>query len=154
MSNQKLVRAAQAILVLSICGLVSTCAMAQSDEIDVGEVSAMGGFLVNPGPSGTDIRPMVTGSSGVALSRYLMAMFDTSFTSLGKQTIQGWPHPSIVHHSYLFDFGVDLHIRIPVGRRWAPYGIAGTGLLWNFVRKYSADSNGVAAGTGYNQFNA
>src|SRR5207253_700518 len=65
--------------------------------------------------------------------KYGMAIFDTSFTSLGNLGIHDWPAPIRVQSSYLVDFGVDFHVRIPFKQRWAPYVIGGAGLLWDRV---------------------
>lgn len=121
----------------------------QSGETDVGEVAAFGGAVF-----GVGARPSVGGSTGVAFSRYGMFSFETEFISLGNRTIQSWPAPSTVHHSYLLDFGSDFHIRIPVRERWAPYFIAGGGLLWNLVGQNSTNRRGVAVMNHYDQFNA
>jgi hypothetical protein len=122
-------------------------AFAQS-ETDVGEVAALGG-----GSLGTGANPVVMGSAGIAFSRYGMALFDLSFMPLGQHTIQPWPARSTVTRSYLYDFGVDFHVRVPVGERWAPYGIVGTGLLWNIIHQDTVDSYGLALGKRFYQFN-
>jgi hypothetical protein len=124
-----------------------TAAFAQS-ETDVGEVSALGG-----GSFGTGAQPAAMGSAGVAFSRHGMALFETSYMPLGSYTIQPWPARATVARSYLIDFGVDFHVRVPVGERWAPYGIVGTGLLWNILRQETVDANGVAFGRRFYQFN-
>jgi hypothetical protein len=73
---------------------------------------------------------------------------------LSSHTIQGWPERTTVSRSYLIDFGIDFHIRIPVKERFAPYAIAGTGLLWNMVRQETVDANRIPVVRHYNQFNA
>ena len=117
-------------------------------ETDVGEVAALGG-----GSVGSGAQPVVMGSAGVAFSRYGMAFFETSFMPLSHHTIQPWPARSTVARSYLLDFGVDFHVRIPVGERWAPYGIVGTGLLWDIIHQDTVDSQGLALGRRFYQFN-
>src|SRR5882757_920566 len=97
------------ILLAAACGLTQPVASAQSGATEAGEVAGLGGIAF-----GVGTQPAVTGSTGVALSRYAMALLDTSFLPLGRHTIQPWPDKSTVDKSYLFDFGVDFHIRIPV----------------------------------------
>ena len=137
------------VLVTAVLALAPPVASAQSDETGVGEVSALGGLALGAGA-----RPALTGSSGVAMSRYAIAMFDTSFLTLGQHSIQTLPDRSKIDRSYLFDFGVDFHIRIPVNSRWAPYGILGAGLLWNRVRLATVNALGVSGFVHDDQFNA
>ena len=75
------------------------------------------------------------------------------FSPVGRQTIQPWPAPDTVNRSYLLDFGFDVHLRVPLKKRWEPYGIIGTGLLWNLVRQQIVSPEGVSTARGYNQFN-
>lgn len=135
------------MVLAAIWVLTPSFSYAQS-EGDEGEVAALGGISFAGGE-----HPAVTGSAGVAFSRYGMVVLDTSFLPLGNHTIQSWPDRSNVEHSYLFDFGVDFHIRIPVNKRWAPYGIAGTGLLWNTISAHTTDRLGRYGIAHYNQFN-
>ena len=132
----------------ALCWLAPAAAFAQSGETEVGEVSALGGGMFGAGS-----HPAVTGSAGTAISRYGMILLNVSFMPLGQHTIQNWPEPSTVNRSFLYDFGLDVHIRIPVKERWAPYGIAGAGLLWNTVRQNSVDSQGMAVMHHYSQVN-
>src|SRR5689334_7902153 len=139
---------AAGVLIAAVLGFV-TVARAQSGESGVGEVAGLGGVTFAGGA-----KPSVSGSAGTAFSRYALAVFDTSFIPLGNRTIQPWPESSSVEHSYLFDFGVDFHIRIPVKPRWAPYGIAGAGLLWDTLHQRTVDQAGIYRSIHYNQFNA
>ena len=148
MLTNKLASRAAGIILAGVWGLTSPVASAQSGETDAGEVAALGGIAFETGT-----KPALTGSTGISISRYAMAVFDTSFLPLGQHTIQSWPDRSTVDKSYLFDFGLDFHIRIPVKARWAPYGIAGAGLLWNRVRQNAVGPNGVAVVNHYEQFN-
>ena len=119
----------------------------------MGEVAAAAGITSGGGSPGMGIRPTFVGGTGVAFSKYGMAMFETAFTSLGQHTIQGWPLAARVQHSYLFDFAVDFHIRIPVKDRWAPYLIAGAGLLWNRVSQRDRDPVTFSSARHFDQFN-
>lgn len=123
-------------------------AVAQPPDSEAGEVAGFVG-----GAFGMGTKPTAAGSAGVAISRYAMALFDTSFLPMGQHTIQPWPPRSTVDRSYLLDFGVDFHIRIPIKERWAPYGIVGTGLLWNMVRQHTVNSQGQTMVNHYDQFN-
>ncbi len=106
------------------------------------------GLAVGGGSAGIGRQPVVAASSGLALSRYAIGLFDFSYMPLGSHTIQGWPDRASVVSSRLMDFGVDFHIQVPVREKWAPYGILGGGLLWNLVEQQMASSK-----RGYNQFN-
>jgi hypothetical protein len=130
--------------------LGNTNAFAQAGEEDVGEVAALGGVAFG-GASGT--QPTVTGGAGLAFSRHGMVIVDTMFMPLGNRTIQNWPLRDTVNRSYLLDFGLDFHVRFPIGHRWAPYAIAGTGLLWNLIRQDTVTPHGVPLVRHFDQFN-
>lgn len=128
-------------------GLLSPVLRAQG-ETDVGEIAVLGGATF-----GIGAKPAVSTEAGYAFSRYGMTMVNVSFRPMGQYTIQPWPARSTVDGSYLLDFGVDFHVRIPIGERLAPYGIAGAGLLWNLVRQSASTDNGAQVFHHYNQFN-
>ena len=131
------------VAILALCGwALPGLAFAQA-ESDEGEVAALGGVAL-----GVGARPTVTASTGIGFSKHGMALVSVGFEPLGQHTIQSWPSSIYVDRSLLYDFGVDFHFRIPVGERWAPYGIAGVGLLWNTVRQSTAE--GIRH---FNQFN-
>src|SRR3954471_975932 len=85
---------ATGIVLTVLWGFAPSLAFAQS-ETDVGEVAGLGGVAFAGGG-----KPVLAGSSGFAFSRYAMAVFDTSFMTLGNHTIQSWPERSTVEHSY------------------------------------------------------
>jgi hypothetical protein len=91
----------------------------------VGEVSAMGG-----GTAGElKTHPVVTGSAGASLSRYLMILGETSVIPLSNQTLI--PTAAVqVRGSDLFDFNIALQGRVPI-RRWELYGVFGMAVLMN-----------------------
>ena len=130
-------------------------AAAQAGETDVGEVSGRVGGTWGGGSNGLSgvSNYTVGASSGVAFARHGMVFFDTLFMPLGIHTIQPWPAPFSIDHSYLIDFGVDFQIRIPVKHRFAPYLIAGTGLLWDQIKTLPAIVDGVPLVRHFNQFN-
>lgn len=148
MSNRKYRWCASGILLAVPWALGLPPASAQSGDRETGEVAAYGsvGF-------GAGTQPAVGGSAGVAFSRYGMVLIDASFMPLGKYTIQPWPARSTVQRSFLYDFAMDFHIRIPVKDRWEPYAIAGAGVLWNPLKQNSVDSSGVAVINSYSQCN-
>ena len=76
---------------------------------------------------------MVGGSSGVSFSKYGIGLIEVAFSPLGENTLRHRTGPS-AENSRLFDFNGSFHIRIPVRRRWAPYGIVGGGLLFDSFR--------------------
>jgi len=141
---------AASILIIVAWGFDASGAHAQSGEADIGEVAGSAGVASG---GGIGAQAFVSGGVGLAFSRYGMGLIETSFLPLGQQTIQPWPAPFTVNHSYLLDFAFNIHIRIPVKHRWAPYAIVGTGLLWDLVQQRTTDSTGVTTVRGYNQFN-
>jgi hypothetical protein len=120
---------------------------AQGTDPEYGELAALGG-----GAFGIGAQPAVTGGAGIAFSRYGMGLLETSFMPMGQRTIGSLPSRSPVIRSYLYDFALNFHVRIPVGERWEPYGILGTGLLWNPIRQQTFNSQGVSIVKHYDQF--
>ena len=153
MIQKRLVRVAGTAIVAAVWVLIPVAVFGQSGESDAGELSARGGFGFGGGSAGIGTQPLAGGSTGVAFSRHGMVFFDTMFMPLGQHTIQGWPDRATVDHSYLLDFGVDLHVRFPVTEHIAPYTILGTGLMWNMVRQQTTTAAGTALTNKYNQFN-
>jgi hypothetical protein len=147
MSSRKCAFLTLGTLLLAAWGAAPT-AFAQSGDTDVGEVAGFGGVAL-----GVGAKPSVGASTGVTISRYAMFSLETEFISLGDRTIQPWPPRSTITRSYLFDFGSDFHIRIPVRDRWAPYAIAGAGLLWNTIHQDALDPHGSPVVHHYDQFN-
>lgn len=140
------------VIVVMSWGLLSCCASAQ-DEGDPGEVAALGSIGFVGGSHGVGTHWSITGSAGVPFSRLGMFLFETTVMPLGQRTIQDWPARTAVEKSFLIDFGTDFHVRIPAGRRWTPYAIAGTGLLWDMVRWNTTDASGMPWVRQINQFN-
>lgn len=123
-------------------------ALGQAGQTGIGEFDAFVG-----GTFGAGAHVAGGGSAGVAISHHGLLMFETSFTPLGNHTIQSWPAQSLVQRSRLWDFALDMNIRIPVKNRWEPYAIVGSGLLWNTIRTQTVNPYGAAVITGYSQFN-
>jgi hypothetical protein len=139
-------------MLLAFC-LAARPVSAQSGDTDAGEIAGRVGAAFGGGSPGMGTQISTGGSSGVAFSRYGMAFIDIGFMPLGQHTIQGWPDRASVNRSYLLDFGVDFHIRVPVRHNLAPYAIAGTGLMWNMVRENATAPSGGPVVNHWNQFN-
>ncbi|TMP96329.1 MAG: porin family protein, partial [Verrucomicrobia bacterium] len=99
---------------------------AQSDKTGEGELSAYAGAVFGMGA-----HPAVGSSTGTAFSRYATALIDVSYMPLNSDTLLSSPTTAAYRGSGLFDFALCVNVQIPVGRRWAPYGILGAGLLYN-----------------------
>jgi len=137
-------------LIVAGCASLPISVWAQPDETEGGEVSAFSGGIFGLGS-----HPTFGGSAGGVISKYALALFEGSYTPLGRYTIQPWPAGSTVARSHLTDFNVSFHIRVPIKHsRWSPYGIAGVGLLWDGLRQETVDAQGVAVSYHWNQFNA
>jgi opacity protein-like surface antigen len=91
----------------------------------VGEVSGMGGGTAG----GLKTHPVITGSAGVSLSRYLMLMGETTVIPLSNQTLIPTAAAE-VRGSDLFDFNIALQGRIPI-KKWDLYGVFGMAVLMN-----------------------
>jgi len=106
--------------------LVPVTVLAQDNETETGEVAGYGG-----GAFGLGAYPLVGASAGAGFSRYAMALIDISYAPLGQQTLRRREASEVVRRSGLYDFNFSLHIRVPVAKRWAPYGIVGGGLMYD-----------------------
>ncbi len=123
-------------LILTPLLLFPAAVLAQPDASDRGEVVVFGG-----GSFGNGTHPVVGGSTGVAFSRYAMGLVEAAFMPLGSDTLRRQSNIASPQGSQLFDFNLSFHVRIPVGERWAPYGILGGGLLFNKFRAITGPQN-------------
>ena len=116
-------------LAVFILGLAVAPLFGQSAEEDVGEVNGFAG-----GSFGAGSRAVVGAGAGVALSRHGMALLEGMYMPLGREIL--WRRSDIQRpqDSYLLNLGLSFQIRFPVGDRWAPYGIIGSGLVYNAYR--------------------
>jgi hypothetical protein len=106
-------------------GSVATIAYAQQwDENQIGEVSSYTGWAM--GPLGS--HPVVGGTTGI-VTKYAVALLDTSFLPLGSRTIRH--QTAATASSQLFDFNFTVQIQVPVNHRVTPYGVFGPALLYN-----------------------
>jgi hypothetical protein len=119
-------KAARLALAVVACVIGSEMMRGQSADTEVGEVAAFGG-----GTFGIGTHPAVGGSTGLAFSRYSIALIETAFSPLGANSSRPAPAGGPIDTSRLYDFNLAMHIRVPVRDRWAPYAILGGGLLWN-----------------------
>ena len=131
------------ILAVLTCLFVPATLLGQSGEADVGEASISGG-----GSFGAGSHPFVSGSSGIAFSRNAIALLEASYMPMGKEILWRRPDINSPQNSYLLDFGFDIHVRIPVRDRWAPYGILGAGLLFNSFRSVVGPEGSLIGVTG------
>jgi opacity protein-like surface antigen len=99
---------------------------AQADKKGEGELSAYAGAVFGMGA-----HPAVGGSTGTAFSRYATELIDISYMPLNRDTLLSSPLAAAYRGSGLYDFALCTNVQIPIGRRWAPYGILGIGLLYN-----------------------
>ena len=103
-------------LIVAGCASLPISVWAQPDETEGGEVSAFSGGIFGLGS-----HPTFGGSAGGVISKYALALFEGSYTPLGRYTIQPWPAGSTVARSHLTDFNVSFHIRVPIKHsRWSP----------------------------------
>ncbi len=126
------------ITILAGASALSLCA--QSGETG-GELAVYGG-----GTSGIGMHSFVGASSGVAFSKYALAMLDVSYSRVGNDMLRYWPDRQ-ARDSNLYDFNVSAHIRYPINRKWAPYGILGPSILWNSYEQYATGSGGTTVTT-------
>ena len=117
---------AAAALLIYIASPSTLAAQTSGEE---GEVSVMGG-----GWLGMESHPFIQAGDGLSFSKHGMALVEASYTPLGGNII--WPRAAIrtPQSSYLLDFGLNFHIRFPIGEHSAPYGLFGGGLLFNSYR--------------------
>ena len=135
------------IVVLTFLCLVGPPLLAQSGESGIGEVAAFGG-----GTSGIGSHAFAGGSSGIAFSRYALGVLDVSYSRFGHDTLRKYPGQES-QNSNLFDFNFSAHIRYPINRKWAPYGIVGPSLLWNRYQAASAGAGGAGVYVSRNDMN-
>lgn len=126
---------------IGVLGLffATAAALAQPGATEDGEISAYGGMAA--GSLGN--QPTFGGNFGRAFSRYCIAQIDSSYTPLGARTLLSYPGV-VTARSRLYDFNFSMHIRVPVGERWAPYAIVGGGFLFNTYEKQVIHANGAA----------
>ena len=92
--------------------------VAQSDSTREGELSAYGGAVFGIGS-----HPAVGAGTGAAFARYATALIEISYMPLSSDTLLSTPLPGVYRSSGLYDFSLCADIRIPVRKRWTPYGL-------------------------------
>jgi hypothetical protein len=107
-----LVRCALPAIVVAPSALV-----AQPDSTREGEVSAYAGVF------GIGSHPAVGAGTGAAFARYATALIEISYMPLSSDTLLSTPLLGVYRSSGLYDFSLCADIRIPVRKRWAPYGL-------------------------------
>jgi opacity protein-like surface antigen len=126
-------------LLLAGIALAPAVLLAQSSgPLETSELGAYGGASFGLG--GT--HPWVGGTAGVSPSKYFMAVLDSSFMPLGNRTLRtGLVGTSI---SRLYDFNFGGQILIPIHRRFTPYGLLASGILFNTYNVVLTRPDGVA----------
>jgi opacity protein-like surface antigen len=115
----------------------ANCVFAQPGETDVGEVSVYGGASF--GSLGS--HAAVGGSVGLALARYAVVLFETTYVPLCDRALV--PRPGVVARSSgLYDFNFAVNVRVPYRDRWEPYGILAPTMLYNRYDAQSIQPNG------------
>jgi opacity protein-like surface antigen len=129
------------VIRIAMLGLIihSARALAQSDAREAGEI----GIYAGPTAGALGSHAAVGSNFGRAFSRYTIALFDLSFAPLGARTLLTYPGV-VTTQSRLYDFNFTVHVRVPVHKRWGPYGILGGGLVFNTYEKQILEPGGVA----------
>jgi opacity protein-like surface antigen len=121
---------------LPLVWLAIACAGLHGQVGDVGEVTAYAGPAF--GALGTN--GSVGAASGVEISKYALALIDTSYVQLGNHTLVNYPGLTAV--SRLYDFNFTLHVQIPIKHRWSPYAVLSPALLFNTYQVQRLFSDG------------
>jgi len=103
--------------------------------------------------SGVGTHGFVGAGAGMAINRYFQAVGEISFAPLGSYTIRTRPAYETVQQSRLYDFNFSLHIQVPVGKKWAPYALAGPGVLWDNFTSVTVGAAGAVRGVSVNETN-
>jgi opacity protein-like surface antigen len=111
------------LLVGIACGTL--CAQVDVDWNERGELSLFTGM----GFGRIGSRPAVGGSTGVFLNQYAALLIGSTFLPLGSATIV--PRTPLTTQSHLYDSNFTLDVQVPIKRRWAPYGLLSTAVLYN-----------------------
>lgn len=132
-------RCAKAFVWAAIPMLLAASAGAQQWETDLGEASISTGLAL--GATGTSVD--VTGAIGTSLDRYLSLTIEGGYIPMGDDLFVRYPG-AVANGSGLYHFDIALHIRVPLRRRWEPYGILGPALLYNHYQLQAVHPNGTA----------
>lgn len=112
---------------------------AQEGESDVGEAGLSTGIAL--GRTGTNVA--LSGGIGTSIDRYLILMVEGAYIPMGNKTFI--PYPGVVAQSSgLYDFSIPLQIRVPIRRKWEPYGIIAPVLIYNHYRRLGIHPDGSA----------
>ena len=103
------------VMAAALAIAVSAGLWAQERETDLGEASASTGIAL--GSAGTNI--LLAGAIGTGLDRYFGLLINTSYIPLGDRTWIHYPG-AVARSSGLYDFTIDLQIRIPLRTKWEP----------------------------------
>jgi hypothetical protein len=123
----------------ALASVTVTALLAQQGESDVGEASISTGLAF--GATGT--RVLVSGAVGTSLDRYIVLMIGGTYIPMGDDTFVRLPGLA-VHASGLYDFTIDLQVRVPLRSKWEPYGIIAPALLYNHYQRAGVRPGGAA----------
>ena len=121
------------VVILLIAAMSPDGLYCQSNRTQAGEI----GVYTGTSFGGLGGHPAVGGYFGGAFSRYAIALIDACYLPIGNRTMERVTPGTLTSGSGLYDFNFTVHVRVPFDRKWAPYGIAGTALLYN---RYIAES--------------
>jgi len=113
---------------LMLVGLVisSSGAYAQPGETDQGEFTIYTGLTAG----GVGTHPAVGASTGLTFSRYVVGVFDASYSPLGSDNLRYYSG-LMTTDSRLYDINFNVQVRAPFRERWEPYTVLGAALLYN-----------------------
>ena len=131
-----------------VIAMIPAALLAQSNEIGGGETGAYTGAA-----AGMGFHPVVGGNIGMTFSRFSIALIDIAYIPLGGNTLLARPTTALFRNSGLYDFGLNIHIPIPIHKRWTPYGILGvSGSCTMFTRLPSSPRKLRCSGSKQNEF--
>src|SRR5437773_2627872 len=103
---------------MALVGLFVGCpgSFGQPGDTGQGEVAIYNGLTA--GRVGTP--PIVGASTGLSLSRYVVGLFDVSYSPLSNDNLR---HNAglVTTDSRLYDINFSVQVRVPVMERWEPY---------------------------------
>jgi opacity protein-like surface antigen len=134
------------VLRLILVGLVISWpgAYAQPGEPGQGEFAIYTGLATG----GIGTHPAVGASTGISLSRYVVGLFDASYSPLGSDNLRHYAG-LVTTDSNLYDINLSVQVRVPVRERWEPYGILGTALLYNTYQARAVQPRGAESVSGH-----
>jgi len=128
--------------------LLSAMAWCQAGDPELAEASAFGGFV-----SGIGTHGFVGAGAGMAIGKYFQGVGEVSFAPIGSNTIRDHPATQTVQQSRVYDFNFSLHVQFPIGKKLAPYAIAGPSVIWNSFQSTTVGPGGDVKALAVNETN-